>query len=55
MGYTVKELSQLYKQSNSMQTAKEITKLIKFIRWAKRLFILYASLFIIIWILTIIK
>ena len=55
MGYTVKELFQLYGQSNSFQTSKQITILIKLTRWSKILFWIYTSIFILLWILITVK
>lgn len=55
IGFTVKELTQLYTQSNSIETSNRITAIIKLTKVSHLLFWVYASLFILIWILTLIK
>ena len=55
MGYTTKELSQLFDQSNSIQTSKQIVLLIKLTKLSKRLFWVFIAMFIGLWILSMIK
>jgi branched-subunit amino acid ABC-type transport system permease component len=52
IGYSIKELSQLYEQTNSFEISRQITTIVKLTRWSKRLWWIYASIFIVILILT---
>jgi hypothetical protein len=51
IGYSIKELSQLYKQTDSFEISKQITTIVKLTRWSKRLWWIYASIFIALLIL----